>query len=88
MTRPLLPILLGTTVLLTGGCNLFSRNKEAKPKETNAIASEVEAGFRQRWIDQRSAQLVTQGSTAEAARTQATNEFNERFAFTKDAQKK
>ena len=31
-----------------------------------AIASEVEASFRQRWIDQRTGQLVAQGATAEA----------------------
>lgn len=83
MTRILFLSALGASVLLSGGC-LFSR----KPKETNAIAAEVADSFRQRWVDQRSAQLVGQGVAAEAARAQATSEFNERFQYTSPAPKK
>lgn len=87
MIRSLLLTLLGASVLFTGGCNLLSR-KPAKPKESKAIAADVAEGFEQRWVDQRSAQLVAQGMAAPAARAQATTEFAERFAYTKPAPKK
>ncbi len=87
MIRPLLLALLGASTLLASGCNMLSR-KPAKPKETKAIAAEVAEGFEQRWVEQRSAQLVAQGMAAPAARAQATTEFNERFAYTKPAPKK
>lgn len=82
MIRTLLLSALGTSLLLSSGC-LFSR----KPRESSAIASEIEASFRQRWVDQRAGQLVAQGATADAARAQATTEFNERFSATLGSRK-
>jgi hypothetical protein len=87
MIRPLLLALFGASVLLASGCNLLSR-KTDKPKESKAIAAEVAEGFEQRWVEQRSAQLVAQGVAAPAARAQATTEFAERYAYTKPAPKK
>lgn len=87
MIRPLLLTLLGASVLFASGCHMLSR-QPAKPKENKAIAADVAEGFEQRWVDQRSAQLVAQGMAAPAARAQATTEFNERFAYTKPAGKK
>lgn len=74
---------LALTVLAAAfsGCAL-ARKKEAKPKETSAIASEVEAGFRQRWLDKRVAELAAQGVAPAAARAQAAGEFTERYPFT------
>lgn len=78
--------LLALAILLTTGC-LFSK-KSSSPKENSAIADSVEEGFKLRWIDKRVAELVTQGKTAAAARTQAADEFRERYAYTGAAQKK
>lgn len=64
------------------GCNLFRKNK--KPKENPAIASEVEADFRQRWVDHRAAELVATGESATAARTQAESDFRIKYPFIKE----
>ena len=85
MTRLLFLTLLVTSALLSSGC-LFSK-KSRTPKESTAISSEVEEGFRQRWVDQRTSQLVAQGTAAPTARTQAAGEFRERFGFIKAGQK-
>jgi len=83
--RPSL-LCLGLTALLTTGC-LFSK-KSSQPKENPAIAGSVEATFRLRWIDKRTAELAAQGKAADAARAQADAEFRERYVFTGTAQKK
>ena len=61
--------------------------KGSRPKESSAISADIEESFRRRWMDKRVAELTSQGSAAEAARLQAENEFRERFAFTRAAQK-
>jgi hypothetical protein len=73
------------TVSSSTGCNLFKKNK--KPKENPAIASEVEAGFRQRWVDHRVAELVGTGTDALSARSQAENEFRAKYPYLKDEKK-
>jgi hypothetical protein len=85
---PRLPLLClaAAAALLTGGC-LFSK-KSSTPKENPAIAGSVEETFKVRWVEKRTAELVAQGKTAEAARAQAVAEFQERFAFTGSAAKK
>ena len=47
-----------------------------------AIATEVETMFKQRWLAKREAELTAKGSTPEAARQQARTEFNEQYKFT------
>lgn len=81
MTKRLLPVLLASTVLLSTGCGLFSR-KSGQPKESSAIAADVEETFRRRWVDKRVADLIAQGTEANAARVQAENEFRARYGFT------
>ena len=83
MNRLLLSLLLASS--LCSGC-LFSK-KNAKPKESSAIASDVEATFRQRWVDRRMAELQAQGRPADAARTQAEAEFREQYNFGHPARK-
>lgn len=78
------------TVLLvlaavSSGCTLFK--KSDRPKESSAIASDVEETFRRRWLEQRIGQIVAQGATPEAARTQAENEFREKYSFAGAAKK-
>lgn len=81
MTKRLFPVLLASTVLLSTGCGLFSR-KSSQPKESSAIAADVEETFRRRWVEKRVGELTAQGTEAIAARAQAENEFRERYGFT------
>jgi hypothetical protein len=82
--RIALPALALALVCLSG-CALFKRSNRAK--ESSAISSEIEASFHQRWVDQRTAELVARGVPAEAARTQASNEFRERFSYMRAGRK-
>lgn len=81
--KPSFLVYLALLVACTStGCNIFRKNK--KPKENPAIASEVEAEFRQRWVTHRVAELVGTGNDATAARSQAEAEFRERYPYVKD----
>ena len=86
MTKRLL--ILGCTLVLafSSGCSLFSK-KSGKSTEDAAIAGDVEESFRRRWIDKRAGELVAHGTPADAARTQAANEFAEKYAYTNAAKK-
>ena len=72
---------LALGILCLNGCTLFK--KSDRPKESSAISSEIEEGFRLRWVGQRSAELVAQGIPAETARAQAESEFSDRFGYTR-----
>lgn len=69
----------------SSGC-LFSK-KANRPKETSAIAADVEESFRKRWVEKRAAELATSGTTPDAARVQAEGEFRERYEFTRAGRK-
>jgi hypothetical protein len=86
MTPPLFLTALSLIALFSSGC-LFSK-KPAVAKENSSIAGSVEESFKLRWVDKRAGELVAQGKAAEAARTQATTEFAERFVFSAGATKK
>lgn len=77
--RLLLPLLALSLLCLTG-CGLFSK-KGKGPKESSAIAADVEETFRRRWVDKRVGELAAQGIEAGAARTQAEGEFREKYGF-------
>ncbi len=85
MTNPLTFTVLLVLAAATAGCTLFK--KSDRPKESSAIASDVEETFRRRWMEQRVGQIVAQGATPDAARVQAEAEFRERFAFAGSAKK-
>lgn len=71
-------LLLTCLVLaVSPGCMLMK--KRTKPKDNSAISTEVAENFRKRWVEKRSADLVAQGTVAEAARMQAEGEFRERY---------
>jgi hypothetical protein len=72
--------------LVSSGC-LFHR-KNAKPKENPKIATEVEQGFRQRWLDKRVAELTAQGVAPGQAQQQAAAEFAQHFAYLNSADRK
>lgn len=71
-------------VAALSGCALV-RKKDPAPKDSGAISSEVEAGFRQRWVEKRREELGAQGMAPELARAQAAREFAERHPHTQPA---
>jgi hypothetical protein len=75
-------LLLLPVLVLTGGC----LNKK---KSDPAIASEVEEGFKSRWIARRMAELQASGAATDArqARVMATEEFRKKYEYTSAAQK-
>ena len=78
-TKSLLTVVLLAALASSTGCSFF--RKSNRPKESSAISSEVEATFRQRWVDKRVTELTAQGVAADAARQQADREFRERYQF-------
>lgn len=85
MTKLICHAALVAALLFSTGC-LFSK-KKGSAKESSAISSDVEAIFRQRWVDKRVAELTAAGTAAAAARTQAEQEFRERYQFDQRAKK-
>jgi 1,2-phenylacetyl-CoA epoxidase catalytic subunit len=85
MKRLYLICLAVLCTLAPAGC-LFSK-KNPQPKENPAIASEVEANFKQRWVNKRTAELKAAGMPAAAAQAQAEDEFNARYSYTSAAKK-
>ncbi len=86
MTQRLSLLCLALAALFTTGC-LFSK-KSSKSKENASIPGSVEESFKVRWLEKRTAELVAQGKAPDVARTQAADEFRERYAFTGAEQKK
>lgn len=83
--RTLIAALAATTLCLTG-CSYFSKGPK-KPKESKAIASQVEEEFKQRWIEKRAAELMTRGVSPDIARGQAIEEFRLNYSYTTAAGK-
>jgi hypothetical protein len=78
MIKPVLTAALIAALTFSTGC-VFS--KKDRPKESSAISGDVEATFRLRWIEKRSAELTAQGVAAPAAKSKAEEEFRERYHF-------
>ncbi len=83
--RALLFVLVLTSVCLTG---CISWKKGGKPKENKAVATEVEENFRQRWIENRAAELMNRGVSPHLARTQAIEEFRLNYSYTRAAEQR
>lgn len=77
MKRPLLLCLI-LPVLLTSGCWW---HRKSKPKEITALASDVEAGFKERYMEKRTSELTAQGLRIDVARQQALDEFRARYVY-------
>jgi len=82
MKRSLLFLLLLPLALLAG-----CKHGPKKPKDNPAIATEVEEGFKQRFVEKRSAELVAQGMRIDLARQQAIDEYRDRYGYTHAADK-
>ena len=82
-------ILLATlTLVLAFGTSACRSRHASKEAIGNAPAAEMEASFKQRWIDKRVAELSATGVAAPDALIQASKEFDERFNFNPAAQTK
>ena len=73
------------SLAVSTGC-VFSK-KDAKKKESSSMAAEMEADFKNRWVEKRVAELTSKGSTVDAARAQAIEEFRVKYEFTSAAHK-
>jgi 1,2-phenylacetyl-CoA epoxidase catalytic subunit len=83
-----LPLCLALSLgLASTGCSLLHRSPNRKPKESSAIAATTEAGFKQRWMEKRTAELKATGLTPEAAQAQAEQEFSVHYSYTSAAKK-
>jgi hypothetical protein len=88
MKRSLLFCLALSLGLASTGCSMLRRNpNHKKPKENSAIAATTEAGFKQRWMEKRTAELKATGLTPEAAQAQAEQEFSVHYSYTSAAKK-
>ncbi len=85
LLRTFLPVLVIIVLTSANGCSVFKKSK--KPKENPAIAAETEGDLRQRWIERRTAELVAQGTAAEAAREKAAAEFRDAYPYIRSNQK-
>jgi hypothetical protein len=85
LQRTFLPVLAIIVLTSANGCSVFKKSK--KPKPNPAIAAETEGDFRQRWIEHRAAELIAQGTAAEAAREMATKEFPAAYPYMRVNQK-
>jgi hypothetical protein len=85
MIKPFSYALCIGALCCSSGC-LFSK-KSSLPKESSAIAADVEESFRIRWVGKRASELAAQGTTPDAARSQAEGEFRERFGFAQGRKK-
>ncbi|HXN34764.1 MAG TPA: hypothetical protein VN877_01240 [Opitutaceae bacterium] len=80
--KRLAPFVLAAVLAANSGCHMFSRSKKAAtPKESTTLAADDEKDFMHRWIDKRTAELITQGMPTEAARAQASAEFKAKFSY-------
>ena len=75
--------LVVSSLALVAGC----KHGPKKPKENPAVASEIEEGFKQRWVEKRAAELMALGQRPDLARQQAIDEFRDRFGYTHAAGK-
>lgn len=86
LNATLLACLAAGVVFADTGCHYLHRHK--KPKESSDIASDTDAEFRRRTVEKRTADLVSQGKDAAAARQQAEEEFAARYPYLTDKTKK
>ena len=80
--KRLVPVALAFALLANLGCHMFSKSKNpAAPKESGTVAADDERDFMNRWLDKRTADLVTAGTPTVTARAQAVAEFKAKYAY-------
>lgn len=89
MKRSLIFLLILPVAFLVGCQHSKKKPATAKePKENPAVASEIEEGFKQRWVEKRAAELMALGQRPDLARQQAINEFRVKYGYTHAANDK
>ena len=79
------PLFILTAALTVTGTACHSLKTKA-PKDNPNVAIEVEAGFKQRWIDKRVAELTAAGTDATAAHAQAEKDFRAAYGYLRAAE--
>jgi hypothetical protein len=79
------PLFLLAAAFAVVGIACHSTKTKAS-KESPNVAIEVEAGFKQRWIDKRTTELTTAGADATAARAQAEKDFRAAYGYLRAAE--
>ena len=74
------PLLILTAALTVAGTACHSLKSKA-PKDNPNVAIEVEAAFKQRWIDKRVAELTVAGTDATTAHAQAEKDFRATYSY-------
>jgi len=84
MTTRFSRFILTAALALTGTACHFIKTKTHK--ENPNVAIEVEADFKQHWIDKRVAALTAAGTDTTAARAQAEKEFRATYSYLRTAE--
>jgi len=83
--KRLVPFALAALVLAVSACH-HSAKKKSPPADTKTVATDTEKDFMKRWIDKRTAELVTKGVDPQVARQQAVSDYKATFAYTRTVQ--
>jgi len=93
MKRFIILFSLLTSVTLYSGCShlLFWRKPnpsevQVKVKQDPHVATATELEFKARWVEKRSAELISQGMSPADAKAQSISEFSVKFSATHSAQ--
>jgi len=82
----LLGLLVMTAAMGCGGCShipfIGSKKTPGEQKQSKFIATDTEQEFEARWIEKRSAELISQGQASDTAKSQAEREFLAKFPAT------
>jgi hypothetical protein len=79
--KRLVPFALAGLLVACAGCHHSAKKKA--PTDTKYVASDTERDFMKRWIDKRTAELVTKGMDPQAAHQQAVGDYKTTFAYTR-----
>jgi hypothetical protein len=82
--KRLVPFSLAALVLTASGCHIFPwKKKPAEPKPSLSLATDVEKDFMHRWIEKRTAELVSLGHGPLEAHDMAVAEYKKTYSYTR-----
>ena len=77
--KQILLLCLAAALPLFVGCSILKKEPQAP------ISSQTEQSFRDRWIETRGAELVSEGTSPAEAQRRAVEEFRKRYSYTNAA---
>ncbi len=77
--KRILFLCLAAALPLFVGCSILKKEPQAP------LTSQTEQSFRDRWVENRGARLVAEGTPPSEAQRQATEEFRKRYGYTNAA---